>query len=169
MITLIFFILLGIFISYYLTRKNFDSAWMDFSEYLFNGMFGCIFGLVVGFIVGFSIPTEKTTVTDIYQLESISDNSGIAGSFFLGSGNIDGVMKYSYYLKSGDEYYLRQTNVNNSVIKYSNTKTILEVKRVEETDYWLNYFSLSIKEQYPKYIFYIPKGSIKNQYNLDSE
>jgi len=169
MITLILFILLGIFISYLLTRKNFDPTWMDSSEYLFNGLFGCIFGLITGFITAFSIPTEKIVVTDVYQLESLSDNSGISGSFFLGSVIIDGIMKYSYYLKSGDEYYLRQTNVNNSVIKYSDTKTTLEIERIKQSDYWLNYFSLSIKEQNQKYIFYIPKGSIKSQYNLDAE
>ena len=37
-------------------------------------------------------------LTETYQLKSLQDNIGNDGNFFLGCGNIDGAIYYSYYI-----------------------------------------------------------------------
>ena len=135
------------------------------------GFFGACFGSLFGLIISFAIPTEvlKEETPEIRQLVSLQDGSSVSGSFFLGCGSVEGTMKYTYYYEvEKDLFKMGRIDYSKALIKYDST-AYLETFRYVQTDYWLNWFSIDIKQIKPQYIFHVPEGTIKNNYNLDAQ
>lgn len=128
-----------------------------------------LFGIMLGALVSFFIPSQMKEVVEVYNLESIKDNSSISGSFFLGSGSINGSMKYCCYIEENGVYKMFTSDVYNSSIKYTDDKPVVEKISYVKTDAFINYFSNSLKRFENKYVYKVPKGSIMNNYNLDAE
>ena len=91
---------------------------------------------------------------------------------FLGSGMINGTMRYVYYQKNQDETYkMWQTEYYRASIRYTNnTPKIVIIDKRESKSLW-NKFALDPlnNESYQNYIFEVPKGSIEKDYNLDAQ
>ena len=85
---------------------------------------------------------------------------------FLGSGQINNTWKYTYYKKvDNDGFCLASIDTKDAIIKYdSNSPRIewftYEIKEIKG----INWFAGIVNQS--KFIIYIPKGSIKNNYNL---
>ena len=120
-----------------------------------------------GFLIALVIPTKTKTVIDTYYLKSLQDNNSVSGSFFLGSGQINGEMKYVFYYETEGGYRMRQLSYDQALIKYTNEKPKLEIYRQEPTNAFINNFSVGGLGD-SKNIFYVPKGTVKQNYNLDS-
>lgn len=133
-----------------------------------NLFFGVWIGLFLGLITSFSLPTDTKPVVTTYQIECLQDNNNVSGSFFIGCGSVNSRMKYTYYYDCGDStYVLEQIDVDRATIKYTNDKPHIDKIKMVQTDNWINLFSNHCSLS--KYIIYVPKGSIMNNYNLDAK
>lgn len=130
-------------------------------------MIGALTGTVVlGIFTILSIANLLPTHTESTygSLEAINDNSSVSGSFFLGSGSVNGRMVFSYYQKSGDSYQLLQQDADRSLVKY--TDGIPTVEYLKDCS---SIPSLESICSSPRFIFYVPRGSIQSNYNLDAK
>lgn len=145
----------------------------EFMEYFF-GLFLIAFTTVLASIFGLGValclPMDTVTKVDTYNIVSLKDNNNVSGNFLLGSGSINGEMKYTFYYEENGFYKMKQIDVNNTSIKYSNDIKV-ERYREEATESFINYFAIDDleNESNMSYIIYIPEGSIKNNYTLDAE
>lgn len=131
-------------------------------------MASIVIGFVIGLIIGFGIKHETIEVENVVYLETINDNNNINGNFFLGSGNINGVWKYTYYYRDGDAYYLEQINANGVPIKYTDDLPRIEWIETVRTDASINKWSIRPVRKPHNFTIYIPKGSILQNYSLDA-
>jgi hypothetical protein len=121
----------------------------------------------LGFIPPFLIPQKSETIIQRYELESIKNNNSIAGSVFLGSGYIENRIKYTYYYKEGDFYKIGSEPVDICKIKYITGKPYLEIYTDKKSDTHFKHLSLRPVLENRRVVFYIPEGSIENNYKLD--
>jgi hypothetical protein len=119
-----------------------------------------ITSVVINGVIGidFSPGEEK----EIYALE---DNLTNKGSYFLGSGSHDGAIKYFYLTKQDDGVVLNSIDVKNVILVENNEgihKIVFYTPHFKNNnlDKWFAPFGERTK-------VFIPKGSIKYNYNVD--
>lgn len=149
-----------------------SERWMeDFIDFLLVSIgvtLAFLIGAAVGFAISLCLPKDYVYEKATFELESIKDNSSISGSFFLGSGNINGTMSYAFYYKNSDnEYRLQTVQSDKAVIIYTDSIPVLEEYTLRMVKN--NWSILGMYDGRKEYKFKIPPGSIKNSFNLDSE
>ncbi len=146
-------------------RNGFDS------DCIFMGIFAAIGGGMVAIIIAFALPVTYITTKWSEKLESLQDNNSVNGSFFLGYGQVNGSMKYVYYVQNNDStYQMWQADYYKSSIKYSPNAPQINITSKNEKDCTWNNFAFDFfDESNQTYIFEVPKGTIKNNFNLDSQ
>jgi hypothetical protein len=130
---------------------------------------GALMGGIIGLIISSILPVKTEIVKTTYNIVALKDKDGFEGSFYLGSGNIEGKMKYVFYYENNGAYSIKQIDCDNAKIKYSegNTKVELFTKERVKTAI-INYFSMPfIEDKEKEYIIYVPNGTIKQDYELD--
>ncbi len=171
MITIILFALFGLFFAIKAVWD--DYGYFDFVEIVMNTL-GTIFiiflAALMGLGVAFMLPMKTTTKIDTYNIVCLQDNNSTNGSFFLGTGTIKGEMKYVFYYEENGTYKMKQTDYDNTSIKYSDNIKV-ERYRQEEVKSFINYFAIDdiCSESNMQFIIYVPKGTIKNNYSLDAQ
>lgn len=129
--------------------------------------------LIVG--IFFAITSYKPEYTfekeSSIEITSIEDNVASEGDFFLGSGSIEGKLKYFYTTKDEQGGYKVDS------IPSSNTTIYMDIKDNENSriETWkgepksgiLNSIIGSLKGNPSEYRVHIPKGSLKENYNVD--
>lgn len=165
MITIIIFGIIGFIIGFRSWYKDFGHD----AECYWFGFIGAMLSSMLGFGISVALPTQTIKgEPNIKELVSLQDGQSINGSFFLGCGSIDGKMKYTYYYEiEKDIFKMGQVSYNRALIKYDST-AYLETYTYEQTDVWYNWFSISLGQLRKQYIFHVPEGTIKNNYNLDA-
>lgn len=130
---------------------------------------GLVIGGIIGFVISYSLPSKREIVKTTYILESFEDNHSTDGNFFIGSGIIEEKTKYVFYYKKDDFYKLEMIDNENSYIKYikDSSKPRVEEFKTTDTKCFRNYFAFDSDEY--KYIIYVPKGTIKQNYSLDTK
>lgn len=134
---------------------------------LFVGAFiGALGYMSIGFIAGFFIPTHVTYVTA--PLYALSDSSAHRGSTFLFSSTVDNrpVIKYISDTDKGKRIY--QVDASSSYIVEDDSQTPhVDVGTEKFNHEWHNWFAITGLSK--EYIFYIPEGSVTNQFSVDLE
>lgn len=172
MLTIIIFGIIGLIVLikiYIKKRNNPYSEPFSILEFMFN----CTIMAVIccsGVLVAALIPSEtKFVLAKTYRLESLQDNNSLGGSFFLGTGTIRGKMKYTFYYEECGFYKLKQIDCDEAIIRYTNENPRLEeLTRQKVEDSFINYFTV-YDSRVNSYIFYVPKGTIKQNYLLNAE
>ena len=117
------------------------------------------------FIFGYSLP--KTNHYERVDIVSLQDGSSIEGGFFLGTGYIDGSMKYSFYEKSGEGFKLTQVDSKDTIVYQSKEKPYaMRESGCDGNWQWIApclYDSDIVTE------IHVPAGSIKENFVLDTE
>jgi len=168
MITIIIFGIIGLIIAIVSIFDGFDYI-EDIITYFFTGILGAIFGGLIGLVIAFALPAKTEIVKTTYNLEALQDNNSVTGSFFLGSGQIEGKMKYVFYYERDGFYKLEQADYEEVKVKYSNEKPKAErFNRKNVKDAFINNFAIDCN-CYQEYIIYVPKGTIKQNYTLDAQ
>lgn len=164
MITIILFALLGLFLAIKEIWYVNETLLSILGTILFIALFS-----VIGFIFAIILPMKTITKIDTYNITCLQDNS-INANFYLGSGIINGEMKYVFYYEQNGIYKMKQTDCNNTSIKYSDNIRV-EQYRQEKTKAVINYFAIDdiYSEKNMQFIIYVPKGTIKNNYSLDAQ
>lgn len=170
MITIILFALFGLVFA---IKAVWDYGYYDFVEIVMNTL-GTLFiifiAAFIGLAVAFALPMKTETVVDEYKIECLQDNSTTSGRFFLGTGYIEGEMKYVFYYSENGVFKMKQTDYKNTSIKYSD-EIKAERYREKEVKAFINYFALDdiCSESNMRFILYVPKGTIRQNYNLDAQ
>ncbi len=168
MYIIIIFYVIGYLLSLYFIYI--DNGSIEVEEFIILIFSSLIFALI-GLILAVSLSVEYKTTTWHKDLVTVKDNNTTTGSFFLGSGTIGGQMKYVYYIQNNDNtYQMFQTDCYKAKIKYVNTKPQIVITEVSVDETLWNKFALDIVgETGQTYIFEVPQGSIKNNYELDAQ
>ena len=165
MITIILFALLGLVVAV-------EYVWYGRPILLniFATMCLICVGAFIGLLVAFILPMKTKTVMESYKIVSLQDNNSSEGNFFLGSGYMDGKIKYAFYYQKDDGYKLKTVDSENTTIRYSDNIKCERYKQAEVKSF-INYFAIDdlSSESNSEYIIYVPKGTIKENYSLDAQ
>jgi len=167
MYLILIFTALGIIGSIYLNYKYYEGS----IEYYFSDAVPAgIIGAVVGVIIALSLSERTMEKHYSYPIECLQDGNKTSGNFFLGCGQVEGRMQYIFYLKTSDSLYQMETlDYNNVKIKYSDGTPTVHVTQRVPTDAGINNFAIDFETYQKSYIIEVPKGTIKNNYNLDAQ
>lgn len=108
---------------------------------------------------------DKTySITEDVDIYAMQDNLTTGGSFFLGSGHIDDELKYFYVEKTEFGYSVTNVDADNAYIQYSNDRCHLEKHTYTFNNWFVRLIAVPCST---RYVFYIPEGSIINNYSVD--
>lgn len=138
------------------------------------GVVGLSFGGLAGFFAFFAgnIISAEFVGVDYHlhsttNIRSMSDVGSTSGEFFLGSGTIDSQPAFWYYADLGTHSELRQALASDAkVIETDGTPHVITYL-VESSNKFLS-LDRSVDEPPYIYEFYIPEGSIANNFELDA-
>lgn len=164
--TIIIITAITLFIAIY---QEYNSYYSDFEDYILVSIPAIIIGGFIGTAIAFALPAKTEIVKTTYNLEALQDNNSVKGSFFLGSGQIEGKMKYVFYYERDGFYKLEQADYEEVKVKYSDEKPKAErFNRKNVKDAFINNFAIDCN-CYQEYIIYVPKGTINQNYTLDAQ
>ena len=163
--------------------SDFDGIFSAIVNVTKNTILGVIIGAVLGFVVGLILSVYVLAKNDITKsveplyprIESLQDNSSLKGDFFIGSGNIDGTMKYAFYIRekdpftNEDSFRLVLLDYKDTSIVYSDERPRVDVVKNHWRETWQFKYSLLKKTYVDRYIIYVPRGTIKNNFTLDAQ
>ncbi len=166
MVTIIITIILTILISIWL---NYDKYFFDFIDIIANVIVETLIGFIIGLTIALALPMKTYDKYSFLDIETLQDNSSVSGNFFLGCGQIEGKMKYVLYYEEKGLYSMMQLDYDKVQIKYSNSKPKVNIIQNYPTDAFINNFAIDLDVFDKRYIIEVPKGTIKNNYNLDAQ
>ena len=177
MVWVIFSICFFVALFWYLMFDGFKPNRYPFGFYSFwETLFGSAGMAFIVFLVGFLIalvlsvawedaPVEITTSTD-YEIVALQDNLGLQGQFFLGSGYVDDELSYTYMHYVEDRGYKVETvDASNAYVEFTDKQPYVSLVRYQFKDAWRNYFTVPYNSG--DAFFYVPEGSILQNYNID--
>lgn len=165
MITILIFIIIGLLIGFFISYSE-NEDWLISLVFVFVGT---VIGFFIGLFVSIILPMETYEKEYSYKIESLQDNNNTNGNFFLGCGQVNGKMIYSLYYEEEGFYKLKQLDYNLVKIKYSENQPKITVFEKVLTNNIINYFAVDFDINSKRYIIEVPKGTIKNNYTLDTE
>lgn len=151
---------------------SFLATWNDIYDVLdivLTFFMSALVGCAIGIFIGLALPMDTYDRVTTLKMESLQDNNSVSGHFVLGSGVIDGRMKYVFYYNVNDYYCMKQVDYEDAIIKYSEGNPKVEIHETFPTKSILNEFAIDTDIYDCFYVIYVPKGSIKNNYILDAQ
>ena len=143
--------------------------WLCIYAPIVSGILWFIVFFIVGVFIGI-FPERKYVPTESKNIVAISDNLQTKGSFFLGTGSLDGTLYYFYYEQAKDSGYIQgKVKVENAEIyeqdSIKNPKIQFYTKEFVNNN-WNNWAFL-ITCSFERAEIFVPKGSIKRNFNFD--
>lgn len=167
MITIIIFAVIGLIVGISEMTDWFFDSLVDIAVGIIMLLVSIALGAIFGLLVAFLLPAKMEPKIDTYKIVTLQDNNLISGQFFLGSGTIEGKMKYVFYYEEKDnEFRMMQIDYDDASIKYSDIPKV-EAHGETPTKAFINKFAVDMEDI--KYIIYVPEGTIKTNYNLDAQ
>jgi hypothetical protein len=166
MILILIGMVIGIAIAIYQTYNG----WLnDLIDYITSSFIGILLGGALALIVAIMLPMDTYDKNYSLNIETLQDNNSVSGNFFLGCGQIEGKMKYVFYYEENGLYRMMQLDYNLVQIKYSDGKPKVNVTENYPSKAFINNFAIDLDAFDKTYIIEVPKGTIKNNYNLDAQ
>ena len=138
-----------------------------------NGVVGALIGLFISVIISAIVDEKAEKETYIYKEEPIyalSDNESIEGSFFLGSGRINGDMKYVFIAEEENGKIMKDINAGNTyIIEDDDEEPRIEYYYERYKNKSIPKYFFGIDDSFSHYVVRIPEDSIMNQYKIDLE
>ncbi len=169
MYTIITLYVIGYFFFMWVLYKDFEG--FDSFVIFFPLIQSLLFALA-GLFIAWALPVHYETTRWQENIVTLKDNNNISGRFFfLGSGIIEGRMKYVYYQQNTDStYQMWQCDYTDAAIKYSDGQPKVNVTDVHWQKSLWNKFAIDLDDESRQtYVFEVPNGSIKNTYELDAQ
>ena len=149
--------------------STYNEIWSEWIDYIMFSLIGGLFGGCIAMILSFMLPMDTYDKKYSLNVETLQDNNSVSGSFFLGCGQIEGKMKYVFYYEANGLYRMNQIDYDLVQIKYSDGKPKVNVTENALTKSPINLFAMDFDIGLKTYIIEVPKGTIKNNYNLDAQ
>ena len=150
---------------------SYSEAWSDkLGESAMGLVLGALLGVLVMFVLSgliSSVAERESYQAEEKKLYAVQDTFGTEGSFFLGSGSVDGKMEYVYLTKENKGYLMQSVPVEDVFIIEDNTT------KPKMTKHYERFKNDTLELIFPDlwgdtyYNITIPKGSIKYDYNID--
>ena len=110
---------------------------------------------------------QHLELSNTQKLASIDFKNGISGSFFLGTGTVGDAPYYFYMINDNDAYIPKRVQIDDNIrIKESSS----ELSNIKQYEYKFNnkiWYLIALPEIFSgQYVITIPKGSIKNNFNM---
>lgn len=145
-------------------------------------MFGLVAAMMGGLLTALIIDApvawiQRDRAEFSYNLGALNDGRSTKGSFFLGSGTIDSVPSFMFYAEDGDGYVLRDWSAAPSRVVETEGKPRVVYNCYDYSDVWLPFrWAPQMLEDGSLYdcghafvTFYVPPGSVQQQYTLDAQ
>lgn len=146
-------------------KKGWWSAWkaVGIGSLGIGSLIGVLFTVLLSLIFYKQFATYKDRCT--HSIVSIRTENQTEGSFFLGTGHVEGTSYYFYYADLGDnQYQLCQVPTNRTVIREADESPEILIKVKTFDDGWkLWVFPI---EQDAAYVITVPKGTIIKEFKL---
>lgn len=97
------------------------------------------------------------------DLVALQDSEVLITSRF----SADSTIYYYFMVRNGDTYKSRQVKQNKSLIRYSKEKPQIKVYKKEARYKVLNWVLPNEYTNDYRYVFYVPKGTIEEDFNID--
>jgi len=102
------------------------------------------------------------------QLQAISTDTAVQGSFFLGTGYVDEELVYYYYAENSDgSFYPDSISGSDTTIVETSEKPRIEVTDVTFPGWIIPDLDGDFNVYTHKYTVFVPEGSIKPMVNMD--
>ena len=108
----------------------------------------------------YKVVSDKKTV-------ALKDNQNISGSFYITGGRVDEKLYYYYFIETESGIRQEKIDADKVYIKYTNDDPHIE--RYESFFKNDNLYLWGIPIDNYKYIIYCPKGTVKNEFEIDLE
>jgi len=149
-------------------------GWDGFVDFAQGFLIGAFIGGTIGLVVAASIGGGNTyAYTAKSELGALGDINQMGGSFFLGSGMLEGKQYFTYYKKVGDnQYQLRNIEATSSYPTVTVVQDATSTPYAETTENVLKPgFELwgLVSGNIETVTFHVPVGTIKNNFVLDAQ
>mgnify|MGYP001216093432 CR=1 FL=1 len=145
-------------------------SWYEYIVLPIAGLLlGCVLGSVVALGTGGlieAISTKEYVKTQEESLLAINDTSSTEGRFFLGSGYVEGKMKYIYIVSMNEEMQMKSAFIDNVKLVYSDDLKV-ETYSAEFKSKFIKFLLREPNFSDDQYKIYIPEGTIKQDYIID--
>jgi len=146
------------------TKKNKEES-DDFSE-----AFSCVKGIIISALIFITLSTINMQYREYvkwneHEVKALQDNE----TFMISRYSSDSSLYYYYMVKNNDgSYESRKASQDYSSIKYTSETPKVIVYKKEAKSKIVQFF-MPIREYVGdyKYVFYVPEGSIEENYNVD--
>lgn len=121
--------------------------------------------LGVAALVGSVLPHEEKVAGQL-EIVALADATHMEGRFYLFGGSVDSEPVYRYYYRADGGYRMGWKSVHDSLIIETETGTprYEKIEDRRETDWWGLGGAANTR-----YIFYVPPGTVTNDFSLDLE
>ena len=171
-------LIISLVIAFIFSLKSLADWGFDFEETILMPSLILIVGIFISFFISLfgtiiadcssQVPLDEPPVET--ELIALKDGTAASGSFFLGTGSIDGKLYYHYLeetpegiqskkLEADDNVYLHYTEENTPP-----TLKIIKTRPESDFIYFLGSWSTLVK-----YHFYVPHSAVTNEVMIDLE
>lgn len=148
-------------------------VWLKPYDLVFHYFFMPILGAVLGFFLWMMASLAATPLIEgewrdesTATIKSLQDTRHTSGSFFLGSGSIDSKPVFWYYADSGGYSTLEHRDAEDvRIVETDDHKPHVVEQKFHSNNDWFH----TIYDGESRYVFYIPEGSITNNFELDAQ
>lgn len=124
-----------------------------------------LIGLSISNLIAGEAASYEPLLIETQEIQAFSDNITPNGHFFLGTGTVESKAKYFVIIEKKIGSSVEQYDVENSYIKYTTDTPRVEHYHKVFTNPWVVFFC---GDEWCGYdVFYIPEGSIKENYVVD--
>lgn len=173
MISLLIFIIIGLCISIYtiinewelesISSRIWMCIWRPILSVFLSVVFGCLFLIFIGKFFDKKDVLEKDRTIKIC---SINDRFDSSGQFFLGCGSFENKPYYFFYKKENGGIKLDKISTENAIIIQQDSVTPrIEIYAKEFVD--KKNINWGIPSGDKTYKIYVPKNSVKEDFNFD--
>lgn len=158
------YILAGLLVLFFAAKLFYDADLEDAIMFL---LFGSIMAGLLAYVLNLAFLglVNNDETVKVTPLASLSDGSGIHGSFFLGSGYVDSRPVFMYYTNDNGAYRLKQERADDSIVTYTDGPPQLVIHYNNSSNKWVSI----VNDSSPEYEFQVPQGSVKSDFTLDTK
>lgn len=146
--------------------------WLKPYDLIFSSIFMPIMGAALGFLLWVMASLAATPLIEgewrdesTASIKSLQDTRHTSGSFFLGSGSIDSKPVFWYYADNGGYSTLEYRDASSvHIVETDDQEPRVTEQRFHSNNRWFH----TIHDGARQYVFYIPEGSITNNFELDA-
>lgn len=164
MVFLILGIIIGAIIGY--------DEYYEVGECVLGGFLGLMVGFVIWIIVGvFGCLLPTTDTFEKREIYALNDSSKLEGKKYLFSGYVEENLVYRYVEATDKGKHVEEVNMDCGYIKDIDSDSCPYVEihslKFKHKWYYLFFMDWNVFEGYS--VFYVPEGTVTNEYNIDLE